>query len=51
MNQDQKKSVSESEAKAKDLVLLKKMTDEEKIDAAAMRILELYRPAFEELAK
>ena len=27
------------------------MTDEEKIDAAAARILELYRPAFEELAK
>ena len=27
------------------------MPDEEKIDAAAALILELYRPAFEELAK
>ena len=27
------------------------MTDDEKIDLAAARILELYRPAFEELAK
>lgn len=27
------------------------MTDEEKIDLAAVRILERYRPAFEELAK
>ena len=27
------------------------MTDDEKIDFVAARILELYRPAFEELAK
>lgn len=27
------------------------MTDEEKIDVAARRVLERYRPAFEELAK
>ena len=27
------------------------LTDEEKIDVAAARILRLYRPAFEELAK
>lgn len=27
------------------------MTDEEKINEVAARILELYRPAFEELAK
>lgn len=27
------------------------MTDDEKIELAAARILELYRPAFEELAK
>jgi len=27
------------------------MTDNEKIDLAAARILEIYRPAFEELAK
>ena len=27
------------------------LTDEEKIDIAAARILRLYRPAFEELAK
>ncbi len=27
------------------------LTDEEKIDLAAERILERYRPAFEELAK
>ena len=27
------------------------LTDEEKIDVAAQRILRLYRPAFEELAK
>jgi len=28
-----------------------KMTDDEKIDFVAERILRLYRPAFEELAK
>ena len=27
------------------------MTDDEKIDAAAKRVLEKHRPAFEELAK
>ena len=27
------------------------LTDDEKIDAAAKRVLEKYRPAFEELAK
>ena len=27
------------------------LTDEEKVDVAAARILRLYRPAFEELAK
>jgi hypothetical protein len=27
------------------------MTDDEKIDFVAQRILKLYRPAFEELAK
>ena len=27
------------------------MTDDEKIDVAAAKILNLYRPAFEELAK
>lgn len=51
MNHDQKKSISKSEDDTKGLVLLEKMTDEEKINAAAMHILELYRPAFEELAK
>ena len=29
----------------------KELTDDEKIDLAAQRIIKLYRPAFEELAK
>lgn len=50
MNTEQKQKDLKSEIQASDSAF-DKMTDEEKIDAAAMRILELYRPAFEELAK
>lgn len=48
MNAEQKDL--KSEIQANDSVF-DKMTDEEKIDVAAMCILERYRPAFEELAK
>ena len=50
MNTDQKQTDLKSEIHTSDSAF-EKMTDEEKIDVAAMRILELYRPAFEELAK
>lgn len=50
MNADQKQTELKSEIHASNSIF-DKMTDEEKINAAAMRILELYRPAFEELAK
>lgn len=50
MNTDQKQTDLKSKIHTNDS-FFDKMTDEEKIDVAAMRILELYRPAFEELAK
>ena len=50
MNAEQKQKDLQSEIHTSNS-FFDKMTDEEKIDAAAMHILELYRPAFEELAK
>ena len=34
-----------------DAASVRNLTDDEKIDVAAKRVLEKYRPAFEELAK
>ncbi|MBQ3489164.1 MAG: hypothetical protein IJA86_01060 [Clostridia bacterium] len=54
MNTDKKQTASETETKLNTLEksdISVEMTNEEKINSAAARILELYRPAFEELAK
>ena len=49
MTDSKKDSNTETTDSKKDIAA--KITDDEKIDFVAARILELYRPAFEELAK
>lgn len=52
MNTDTNRTAAEEQTRA---VIVKNeeppLTDDEKIDMAAARILERFRPAFEELAK
>ena len=50
MNTDQKQTDLKSEIHTSDSAF-DKMTDEEKIDFVAARVLKTYRSAFEELAK
>ena len=48
---NRKKDKPESDAKTAEPRTAIEMTDDEKIDLAAAQIMELYREAFEELAK
>ncbi len=53
MNFDEKQTTiaSQSASASAKKDVQKEMSDDEKIDLVASRILKLYRPAFEELAK